>query len=132
MFFNKSKKLLIAKEQELEQALIKLTSHEEILTKLASYEQEFKSVIDKNALLSEKSGMVAEAEKKLQELNDTYQKGIALHKSLEEEIKLYEDSLEISSYGLYKPQFSFETSEKFKHELELNYEKQKQLIKTDN
>jgi hypothetical protein len=121
MFFNKSKKLLKEKEQELEQALIKL----------AAYEQEFKDVIDKNALLAQKSSQIGETEKKLQELNETYQKGLALHQTLEHEIALYQDGLEISSYGLHKPQFPFDTSEKFKHELELNYEKQKRLIKDD-
>jgi hypothetical protein len=121
MFFNKSKKLLKEREQELEQAL----------TKLAAYEQEFKNVFDKNVLLAEKNSMIETTEKKLQELNTNYQKGLTLHKTLEEEIALYQDSLEISSYGLHKPQFSFDTSEKFKHELEVNYEKQKRLIKDD-
>lgn len=121
MFFNKSKKLLKEKEQELEHAL----------TKLATYEQEFKEVIDKNELLAKKSTLIQEAESRLQELNDTYQKGLEVHKKLEEEISLYQDGLEISSYGLHVPQFSFDTSEKFKHELELNYEKQKALIKSN-
>ncbi|HSC54950.1 MAG TPA: DUF4041 domain-containing protein [Phnomibacter sp.] len=121
MFFNKSKKLLKEKEQELEQAL----------SKVAAYEQEFKSVIDKNALLLEKASLVEAAENKLHELNEIYQKGVVLHKSLEVEIELYEDGLEIHSYGLHKPQFSFDTSEAFKHEIDANYEKQKQFVKTD-
>ncbi len=121
MFFNKSKKLLKEKEQELEQAL----------TKLAAYEQEFKDVIDKNALLAQKSLLIHKTEKKLEELNETYQKGLALHQTLEQEISLYQDGLEISSYGLHKPQFSFDTSEKLKHQLEFTYEKQKRLIKDD-
>lgn len=121
MFFNKSKKLLKEKEQELEQAL----------KKLAAYEQEFKDAIDKNALLAQKSSLVRETEARLQELNDTYKKGLALHKTLEEEISLYQNSLEIGSYGLYTPQFSFDTSEKFKYELELNYQQQKELIKAN-
>lgn len=121
MFFNKSKKLLKEKEQELEQ----------VLTKLAAYEQEFKDVIDKNTLLNQKSLLINETEKKLEELNETYQKGLVLHQRLEQEISLYQDGLDISSYGLHKPQFSFDTSEKFKHELELNYDRQKRLIKDD-
>jgi len=121
MFFNKSKQLLKQKEQELETAL----------TKLATYEQEFKDIIDKNSILAHKSSLITETEKRLQELNETYQRGLTLHQTLEQEISLYQDSLEISSYGLHKPQFSFDTSEKFKHELELNYNKQKQLIKDD-
>jgi hypothetical protein len=122
MFFNKYKKQLFEKEQELEKAL----------SKLAHYEHEFKDVIEKNSLLNQKKSLIEQVENKLQELNDTYQKGLSLHDTLEKEILLYQESLEISSYGLHQPQYSFDTSERFKHELELNYEKQKQLIKTAN
>lgn len=121
MFFNKSKKLLKEKEYELEKAL----------AKLAIYEQEFKDIIDKNSVLAQKSSLITETENRLKELNETYQRGLTLHQTLEQEISLYQDGLEISSYGLHKPQFSFDTSEKFKHELELNFDKQKRLIKDD-
>lgn len=121
MLFNKSKKLLKEKEQELEYAL----------TKLSTYEQEYKDIIDKNSVLAQKSSLIAEAETRLKELNEIYQKGWTLHQTLEQEISLYQESLEISSYGLHKPQFSFDTSEKFRYELELNYDKQKRLIKDD-
>ena len=99
MFFNKSKKLLQERELELESAL----------TKLAEYEKEFKEIIDKNSLIAHKESLIQETEKKLQELNETYQKGLILHETLEREISLYQDGLEISSYGLHKPQFSFDT-----------------------
>jgi hypothetical protein len=121
MFFNNSKKLLEEKERELEIAL----------SKLLKFEQDFKDVIDKNDLLFQKNKLIEEKEQKLKELNDTYQNGLLLHKELEEEIAIYKEGLEINSYGLHKHQFSFETSEKFKNELELNYEKQKTLIKSD-
>ncbi len=119
MFFNKSKRLLKEKEQELEQAL----------SKLSSYEQEFSGIIDKMKLLESKNILIDEAEKKLLELNDTYQKGLELHQTIEREIALYQDQLEVSSYGLHKPQFSFDTSEQYKTELERNYEYQKSLMK---
>lgn len=121
MFFNKSQKLLEERERELESAL----------AKLASYEKEFKDVIEKNSLLAEKTTLIQEAERKLRELNDTYQKGLDLHQTLEKEISLYQESLEISSYGLHQPQYSFDTSEGFKNELESNYNDQKHLIKND-
>ena len=121
MFFNKSKKLLKEKEYELAVAL----------SKLFRYEREFKDVIDSNALLQERQTSIAVAEKRLKELEDNYQKGMALHQTLRAEIALYEDSLEINSFGLYKPRFSFDSSEKYKHSLEVNYEQQKQLVKAD-
>lgn len=122
MFFNKSKKLLQEKEIELSEALVKLNK----------YEADFKDVIEHDKLLDNRKEHLTQLEAKLNQLNDTYQKGLEVHKSLEAEIALYEDSLDISSYGLYKPRFSFDTSERFKQELESNYEKQKQAIKNEH
>jgi len=121
MIFNKTKRLLREKEAELEIAL----------EKIAYYEKEFKELIDKNSLLAEKKEQIQEADKKLQELNSTYQRGLAIHQTLEKEISIYQESLEISSYGLYQPQYSFDTPDKFKAELEKNYNDQKKLIKED-
>lgn len=121
MFFNKTKKLLKEKEQQLEQALFKITE----------YEKEFKDIIDKNTLLSQKESLITESDRRLKELNETYQKGLTLHQTLETEISLYQDSLEIGSFGLYSPQFNFDTSEKFKERIEDNYQAQRQLIRED-
>jgi hypothetical protein len=156
MFFTKTKKLLKHKEQELGFALLEIAKlehekkdqidiatttentlkHKEqelkiALSKLVEYEKEFKDIIDLNTLLSEKNTEIIAAENKLKAINEKYQQGLALHNTLGKEISLFEESLEINSFGLYKPQFSFDTSEKFKNELNLNYEKQKQLIKVD-
>ena len=121
MFFNKSKKLLEEKEIELESAL----------KKNASYEAEFKEIIDKNELLAEKKSLLIKIEENLKDLNEKYKNALTLYEILEREIELYKDTLEINSFGLHKPQFSYDTSEKFKNELELNYENQKYLIKND-
>lgn len=129
MFFNKSKRLLQEKELELETALAKIASQEKELQaiiekndsyekKLSAYEKEFTDIIDKNSVLAEKNTLIEETQKRLAELNETYQKGLNLHKSLEDEMVLYQDNLEIRSYGLHTPKFSFDTSEKFKYALE--------------
>jgi hypothetical protein len=46
--------------------------------------------------------------------NQKYQTSLKTHSELEKELNLYQDSLEISSFGLYSPQFNFDTSKKFK------------------
>ncbi|MBV7529794.1 DUF4041 domain-containing protein [Chitinophaga sp. sic0106] len=121
MFFNKSKKLLLETELKLASAL----------TKIHSYENEFKDVIDKNVLLEEKAALLDTAQDKLKKLNEKYQVGLELHKALQAELSLYQDNLEIGSYGLHKPQHSFDTSENFKHALDINFDQQKKLIKDD-
>ena len=119
MFFNKSKRLLQEKEIELNQAL----------AKLAKYETDFKDVLDKDKILDGKNSQLKSLEEKLTQLDETYKKGLNIHSELEKEISLYQEDLEISSYGLYKPRFSYDTSERYKEELEQNYESQKQSIK---
>ena len=140
MFFNKSKRLLQEKEIELNQALSKLAEYEnlirdresELLDKtntLSKYETDFKDVIDKDKLLDSKNALLQSLEEKLIQLDETYKKGLSVHSELEKEISLYQEDLEISSFGLYKPRFSYDTSERYKEELEQNYESQKQTIK---
>lgn len=73
----------------------------------------------------------SDAQHVLQTLNDKYKRGLELFSKLEKEINLYEDTLEIGSFGLYTPQFDFQTSQDYKNNLEYNYEKQKQLIRND-
>ena len=69
---------------------------------------------------------------KLAELGTTYTTSLATFEALQKEIELYNDSIDIGSYGLYEPQFSFDTSEKFKEAIEANYQNQKLAIKEDN
>lgn len=121
MFFNKSKKLLKEKEQELEQAL----------KKLSGYEFQFKDIIDKNIILEEKASEVEQYHTILNELEVKYQGALSVLKRLVDEVGFYDESREIMSYGLYRPQFTYDTSEKFKKAIDINYQNQKDLIKED-
>ncbi|MEJ1242168.1 DUF4041 domain-containing protein [Chryseolinea sp. T2] len=116
-----TKVLLEQKEALLKQALLKV----------ARYEHEFKDVLDKERLLEGRKRQVVETESQLRELIKKYKDGLVVHKSLEAEIELYKDTLEIGSFGLYAPHFSFDTSEKFKEEILANRAKQSALIKND-
>ncbi|UII29200.1 DUF4041 domain-containing protein [Fulvivirga maritima] len=57
-----------------------------------------------------------------------YQKAKEVFDDLSLQNNLLNESLEISEYGVYKPFFDFETSEKFKEEINRNKEKQKECI----
>ena len=76
--------------------------------------------IDKE--MEERKGMA-------EELSSRYESARIVYQELEQAITLYEDVLEIGSFGLYKPQFNFDISEQFKQAIENNYERQKALIK---
>jgi peptidoglycan hydrolase CwlO-like protein len=62
-------------------------------------------------------------------LNERYTKAKGVFDELQRELALTEETLEIQSYGLYKPHYDFATSDQYKFRLEECYEKQKYLIK---
>jgi hypothetical protein len=67
--------------------------------------------------------------KKKSDLNKEYQEKMAIYEKLIHEISILEEDLEFTSYGLYKPHYEFDTSEKYIEQLNLIREKQKDLIK---
>ena len=51
------------------------------------------------------------------------------HEELEKLTSSLEDESEMSSFGLYKPKYNFDNSEKYKNKAEQNRDQQKQMIK---
>jgi hypothetical protein len=121
MFFNKSAKLLKERDAELQQC------NEQV----NALKQKYSAFIDQEKQLAAINEEISKATAGLSTLNQKYQDALAIHNELEKEINLYRDSLEIGSFGLYEPQFNFETSEHFKNAIELNFNQQKSLIKND-
>lgn len=142
MFFTKTKKLLKETQQELENYK---KANEDLNGKYSTSTQElenykrvnnhlnekYSTFIDKDAVISNLNQQISEIENQLNQLNLKYQAGLQTFSSLEDEINLYKNTLEIGSFGLYERQFDFQTSENYKNALEYNYEKQKNLIKLD-
>jgi hypothetical protein len=156
MFFNKSKKLLaeaneqlLINQRELDSAKstieqlqnqvqstsLELDNKNLALTNCISSKDsivyKYSTLIDKDQYLKDREAEIQSAQNKLQELNSKYLNALAVHEKLEKQVNLYQDSLDIGSFGLYAPRFDFETSEAFKLQMEINYEKQKNLIKVD-
>jgi hypothetical protein len=74
---------------------------------------------------------LADLSGEFEDLNKKYQDSLQLYHSLEAEIELYKDSLDINSFGLYTPKFDFEFPEQYLVELEGIYNKQKSMIKAE-
>jgi uncharacterized protein DUF4041/Meiotically Up-regulated Gene 113 (MUG113) protein len=70
-----------------------------------------------------------EAERKRGLLTKDYEEAVAKYKGLKSEVSLLEENLDDMSFGLYKPHFSFQTSEQYKAELEKLWDQEKQLIR---
>lgn len=135
MLFGKKSKLL--KQAQLEIDNLKRQNNslqveiDELRRLNSDITAQYAPLIDRDRYLSEKQASIDLAEQKLLDLNGRYQAATKVHNELSEEINLYKDSLEIGSFGLYEPQFNFETSEIYKINLETNYIKQKNLITAD-
>lgn len=67
----------------------------------------------------------------VKEIEKLYEDKYSIYKKLINEIEIYNDDLEMISVGLYKPVFNYDTSGRYKINLEENYQKQKKLIKNN-
>ena len=64
-------------------------------------------------------------------LTAEYQKYKSVYDQLKAELATLEESLEMTSFGLYKPHYDYDTSERYKSELDARRERQKFLIKNE-
>ena len=133
MFFHKTKKLLLQTQEALQS---EQANTQKLQTELDSVCAErnhladtYKDVVDKDNAIREKEVLLSAIEQKLENLNLRYQSALHTHQDLQNEISLYQDTLDITSYGLYKPQYNFDSSAAYKQWLDDNYEAQKQAIK---
>jgi hypothetical protein len=80
---------------------------------------------------AEAAEALASAKAKAANLSAEYSKAKVIYERLQHEVSLLEATSEDMSFGLYKPQYTFDTSEAYKAELDKVYEKKKLCIKND-
>ena len=73
--------------------------------------------------------LASENEQRRLQLSKEYEQGVAKYGELKKEVSLLEENLEDISFGLYKPHFTFQTSDEYKTALEQLREREKQLIR---
>jgi hypothetical protein len=70
-----------------------------------------------------------ENEKQRTKLSQEYEQALAKYKQLKAELSLLEENLEDLSFGLYKPHFTFQTSDDYKAALEELRDKARKMIR---
>jgi len=95
------------------------------------FREEFKPILDINAEVAKKNNELLELTQQATELSVKYKTAREIFLKLDEEIKLYRDDIELIDFGIYNPQFDFDTSERFKEELVIVVNRQKQQIKNN-
>jgi len=126
--------LALANEKVAQQSLQLESLNSELIRQkdqLVLSTQQSAALLEKYSPLIQVDKETEERRRMAQELSSKYESARLVYQELEQAITLYEDVLEIGSFGLYKPQFNFDTSEQFKQAIENNYEKQKVLIKEE-
>lgn len=99
---------------------------------IINYDSELNKRKNEISSLSEKQiELEKEYSKKIDALNSEYTKYKAIFDNLQKEISLTEETLELHSFGVYKPHYTFATSDEYKSKLEEIYDKQKDLIKSE-
>lgn len=99
----------------------------------------YKDIVDKDAEIAKRELSLAELSQRhlvqeanqrtsLQSLSEQYSNAKTIYDSLRFQLAQVEETLELQSFGLYKPHFDFRTSEEYKARLEKNYTRQKDLI----
>ncbi len=83
-------------------------------------------------IVAEKTEAVSGLETQISELRVDYSTKRVYFDKLIKEISLYEEQQDMLSYGLYKPHFDFDTSEKYQNALIKVRDKEKELIKNGN
>jgi hypothetical protein len=119
-FFNKNKLL---KETQNELEVVK--------AKLGEYAKKYTPLIEFDSEIENRNIQLLKLNEELNILNEKYKVGLELLNKLEKECDLYSNSIEIGEFGLYQPQFDFDTSESFKMQLEYNYSLQKDIIRAN-
>lgn len=89
----------------------------------------YKDITDLDSVMRKKESDISNLDKKCRELNNDYLQKKKTFEELSNELSLLEEDLELTSYGLYKPHYDFDTSEKYKKELEVIRANQKDLIR---
>jgi len=91
--------------------------------------ERFRHVDDINTEILKANENLNEIQNKINEVTLDYKNKRSLYDKLLAEVSAVEESLEIISYGLYKPHFDFDTSTEYQKRILTNYERQKQLTR---
>ncbi len=104
----------------------------------AMYET-YKDIVDRDAEIKKRDLALAELAQrysaletnektKLEALENQYVSAKFTYVKLSKELALVEETLDMQSFGLYKPHFDFGTSDEYRAKLDANYQQQKTIV----
>ncbi len=112
----------------IQQLSVDLDNQSEIIN---DFKIKYASILNIDELTTAKRSEYDHSNEALKELNNKYIAALEIFKSLEDELQVYNNELDLIKFGLYKPQYDYFTSEEYKQKIEYNYLKQKECIAAD-
>ena len=99
-----------------------------VSSELSALKLKYQPIADIQKEVDLKKEEVESFTKAVEELKVNYKTGIEQYNTLKKSVETYENEVEIIEYGLYKPIFNYDDSEKYKIAIGDNYQKQKDYI----
>jgi hypothetical protein len=122
-------------EAQLNTSIQESTRQQEVngvqLAELDRFRTKYERILSVEQAVEDRKVELRKLKEELVNLNEKFQSGKQRYDQLKRELAIYEEDLEVISFGLYKPRHGYATSEEFKQKLEANYQHQRELIKTD-
>lgn len=90
--------------------------------------EKYSGIINLEEAIKSLQNEKSQAEQEVQNLRGDYKTKLQIFNELNKELQRVEEEYELTIYGLYKPTYSYESSEQYKKEIDAVREKQKQMI----
>lgn len=127
-FFDFLKKQELAEIERLKAEVLRLAKYQSIVDTESAIEARLKEFEQEKATIS---GRIQELKDERLKLSKQYHEAHEIYKQLQKEISLYQDTLDISAFGMYEPHFNYDDSELYKEGIIKVREKQKVMIKAE-
>lgn len=118
--------LFIAKKKEFDEYFEEFKDVIDIDKETKKYQKEFQE------RRNQYEKFVTEYVTRENELKNSYAQKRSVYETLIKEISLLEEQTEDLSYGLYEPHFNFDTSERYKYEIQNIRKQQKEMVREKN
>lgn len=127
-FFDFLKKKEIAEIESLKAEVARLAKYQSIADTESAIEARLKEFDEEKDVINSR---IQELKDERLKLSKQYHTALETYNQLKREISLYQDTLDIATFGMYEPHFNFDTSELYKEGIEKVREKQKAMIKAE-
>ena len=98
------------------------------IKKTKSYESKYAAIIDIDSEVEKSKVEKNKTEGEIEALKDSYKEKKAIYDKLVKQAAIYDEEIQLAELGFYKPHYDFDTSEKYKDQIDKVRASQKEII----